>query len=82
MKKIITTILGLSLMSVVVFDSAAISDEASLDERLKKFELLPLNEQQRIREEAEQFRKLTEEEKKALCRKFKEEHGYLPPRCR
>ncbi|MDH3637150.1 MAG: hypothetical protein OES09_01630 [Gammaproteobacteria bacterium] len=81
MKRIFGIVLGLGVLSAPAIEAWSIGDEPVNDQRLERFLRLPMVEQKRIREEANEFRQLPQEEKDELCRKFEKEHGYLPPRC-
>ncbi len=75
--------LVVSLATALTASTAAyaIGDKPPKDQQLERFLRLPIVEQNRIREEANEFRQLPQKEKDELCRKFEEEHGYVPPRC-
>lgn len=80
MNRHFTLLLALVAVSTSAIEAQAIGDEPA-KEQLERFLRLPMVEQKRIREEANEFRQLPQEEKDELCRKFHKEHGYIPPRC-
>lgn len=81
MKRLSRFLLGLVAAAGWALEAQGLGDDPSKDQRLERFLRLPLVEQNRIREEANEFRQLPQAEKDELCRKFEKEHGYVPPRC-
>lgn len=52
-----------------------------MTEDWQRFQQLPPEDRQRIQQRARQFRQAPPDERFEMCAKFRQEHGYLPPRC-
>jgi len=49
--------------------------------RQQYFSNLPESQQQRLRDNQRKFQALPRDQKRALCRQFQKQNGYVPPAC-
>ena len=93
LRRVLAVVLCVAISSVVVFPSTVSAQEGfgqSLknlppDQRKNKrqqyFSNLPEPQQKRLREKQQKFQALPGDQKRALCRQFQTQNGYITPAC-